>query len=334
MSHEATAYILRLLRSGGAGDAADGLNPTDRLILLLLADRHNPDSGQCWPSVSTVAREAGVAVRAVQRSIRKAERAGILTRTDRHGRGGQQTTNGYRFPALDGPAGASPVPPRGVTHDTGGVSSVTPGGVSSVTPRTGKREPVTEKNDMKATGDGCVAGCTSARGGTRKDPVAAAYHEHFGPWPTPAQYRQLAAWADRAAEQGKPALVADTIAACALRGRSWDRLRDSVIAALEGRAPPGGQISAPRGRAVPNGPAPIVPGPDWDAYARKWNEDERKRRDAAAARYAAGIERDPYEGWDPVTRTWRRGDADAANRLRRGDAGRDAAVSSLVGIAP
>lgn len=62
------------------------LEPTDKLVILALADCAN-DEGLCWPSIATVARKSGVSERSVQRAIRKAEGAGILTRTEVKGKG-------------------------------------------------------------------------------------------------------------------------------------------------------------------------------------------------------------------------------------------------------
>lgn len=55
----------------------EGIGPTDRLILLSLADHAN-DEGVCYPSVARLVRRTGLSERAVQTAIRRLEEAGRL----------------------------------------------------------------------------------------------------------------------------------------------------------------------------------------------------------------------------------------------------------------
>ena len=60
--------------------------PTDKLVFLALADCAN-DEGLAWPSIATIARKSGVSERTVQRSIRLAEKAGLIRREEVKGKG-------------------------------------------------------------------------------------------------------------------------------------------------------------------------------------------------------------------------------------------------------
>ncbi len=60
------------------------LEPTERFVLLCLADAAN-DDGRCWPSAATIARKTGLSERAVRYSLKALEDAGHLTRQERPG---------------------------------------------------------------------------------------------------------------------------------------------------------------------------------------------------------------------------------------------------------
>jgi hypothetical protein len=53
----------------------------DRLVLLVLADSADNDTGSCYPGIPTIARKAGMSERAVQYSIKRLEELGELTVT-------------------------------------------------------------------------------------------------------------------------------------------------------------------------------------------------------------------------------------------------------------
>lgn len=54
------------------------LPPTDKLVLLALADHADHEGGRIYPSVELLARKASVDRRTVQRVLRRAETAGML----------------------------------------------------------------------------------------------------------------------------------------------------------------------------------------------------------------------------------------------------------------
>jgi DNA-binding Lrp family transcriptional regulator len=64
------------------------LTPTQKIVLLALADCHNDHTGQCFPRQERLAEQCEVSVKTVQRAISSLEDAGLLqTRTVRRGKG-------------------------------------------------------------------------------------------------------------------------------------------------------------------------------------------------------------------------------------------------------
>ena len=55
------------------------LPSTQKLVLLMLAERHNKDSGQCNPSLELLADDCGLSRRSVIDQIAKLQQAGYLT---------------------------------------------------------------------------------------------------------------------------------------------------------------------------------------------------------------------------------------------------------------
>ncbi len=56
------------------------LTPTQRLVLFVLALRHNDETGQCNPSVATIAAQAGVDGSNARKAIAALERMGLIRR--------------------------------------------------------------------------------------------------------------------------------------------------------------------------------------------------------------------------------------------------------------
>lgn len=94
MSWEATSYVQRLT-------AADGLTSSEKLVLLVLADRHNIDTGYAWPSVPRIAREAIISERHVYKLLGSLEEKGFIRRETRVDDKGRQTSSAYYFPFLE-----------------------------------------------------------------------------------------------------------------------------------------------------------------------------------------------------------------------------------------
>jgi len=62
-----------------------GLDPSQKLVLLSLADNSN-DAGVCWPSIANMVRKTGLSERMVQYALAALVEQGHLSRNDRPGR--------------------------------------------------------------------------------------------------------------------------------------------------------------------------------------------------------------------------------------------------------
>ena len=69
------------------------LRGSERLVMLALAIHAN-DELECWPSVPTIAREAGISERQTYRAIAGLEGRGLI---DRKSGGGRRKANTYRL---------------------------------------------------------------------------------------------------------------------------------------------------------------------------------------------------------------------------------------------
>lgn len=74
-----------------------GIDPTQKLILLVIAEHANRDSGgRAWPSIATIARLGCVTDRRVQYNLRALEAAGWLS-IEQRSAGGRGRTSVYRL---------------------------------------------------------------------------------------------------------------------------------------------------------------------------------------------------------------------------------------------
>jgi len=71
------------------------VKPTSVVVYAVLAEYANADQ-ECWPSVSTVAKRANLAVRTVQTAVAELEEQGWLTVRGRVTDSGHQTSNLYK----------------------------------------------------------------------------------------------------------------------------------------------------------------------------------------------------------------------------------------------
>jgi DNA-binding MarR family transcriptional regulator len=63
-----------------------GLSPTQKLVLLKLADHAHASDGKCWPSIANICRDCGLSDRGVQKAISDLEKLGHLQREARPGK--------------------------------------------------------------------------------------------------------------------------------------------------------------------------------------------------------------------------------------------------------
>ncbi|MGP9804051.1 helix-turn-helix domain-containing protein [Paracoccus sp. NSM] len=79
------------------------LPPTQRLVMLALADHADRRTGQCFVSIERLERRTGLAERTIQNSIRALCAAGHLTLETRGGRGRANAYSVHTNPAADAP---------------------------------------------------------------------------------------------------------------------------------------------------------------------------------------------------------------------------------------
>lgn len=108
-----------------------GLSMTELVVLVYLWRRRNSKTGQCNPSMQTIARDLGVTRMTVSRAINTLERKRLLSRQS----GGTGRSNGYRLNVLHGTCNTSvtsnshvtrPVTFQTVTCNTDVTPPVTP----------------------------------------------------------------------------------------------------------------------------------------------------------------------------------------------------------------
>ncbi len=87
------------------------LVPSLKLVLMALADAAD-DSGQCWPSVRTIAAKCCISERTVQRVMKDFKSMGLLLVEARATTSGRQTSNCYYLALTRYPDKLSPSPPR------------------------------------------------------------------------------------------------------------------------------------------------------------------------------------------------------------------------------
>lgn len=91
-----------------------------KLTLLLLANYAGNESGECWPSLATIAKQAGMSRDSVMRAIRELESAGLLT-VVRRTMEGVNLPNTYRLNLSASVRGVVADSNRGSSCERGGV---------------------------------------------------------------------------------------------------------------------------------------------------------------------------------------------------------------------
>lgn len=109
-----------------------------RLVLLALADRASDDGTGAWPSVDTLARDARISRRSVQRCLRELEASGAIATTGTR-------DNGARIYRVN------MSPPRGVILDVEGATSSTAGG-DTVSPEPSLLQPSKDNHPTPSVG--------------------------------------------------------------------------------------------------------------------------------------------------------------------------------------
>lgn len=98
-------------------------NGTNKLVLLLLADRYNDSDEIAWPPVTWLAERAELSRRTVQRALRELEELGLIEHVGWRGRSADRQAKTYRLPIPNGASDCHPMTSttsRGVIHDVTG----------------------------------------------------------------------------------------------------------------------------------------------------------------------------------------------------------------------
>ena len=80
--------------------AQQDLTPAEKLVLLALADRHNADSNECWPSKARIAKDTGLSEATLKRTINSLIDKGLILREERADSKGRKISNVYIFHLL------------------------------------------------------------------------------------------------------------------------------------------------------------------------------------------------------------------------------------------
>lgn len=78
--------------------------PTQKFVLVALADRHNGDTGRCDPHVERLAQDTGLGERAVRDALKVLTEDGFIGRERGRRADGSRTGYSYTFPHLQDPA--------------------------------------------------------------------------------------------------------------------------------------------------------------------------------------------------------------------------------------
>lgn len=95
-----------------------------KAVLLALADRHHAETGACFPSVETIAKDTELSERTVRRALDDLAEAGFVTRERRRRGDGSLSTYAYEFPdeAYEPPVDRVSEPPDSLTATPSGQS--------------------------------------------------------------------------------------------------------------------------------------------------------------------------------------------------------------------
>jgi DNA-binding transcriptional ArsR family regulator len=75
----------------------NGLSPATKLVLMLLANRHNWDTDLCFPKQSSLAEEAGMSVRSVRTHLNELEKQGLICRSIERGGKNKSDVTHYKL---------------------------------------------------------------------------------------------------------------------------------------------------------------------------------------------------------------------------------------------
>lgn len=105
------------------------LSLTVRGIYAIICSYASITNRSCWPTVETLAKDAGVSASTVQRALKELSDRGIITRQERFEEKRQISSKilivGFHASCYNEPEGVAPMTGEGSTHDTRGVAPMT-----------------------------------------------------------------------------------------------------------------------------------------------------------------------------------------------------------------
>jgi len=78
-----------------------GLKPATKIVLYWLADCHNGETGQCFPSHKYLAKQCEMTDRSIRTHIELLEKSGLIRKNENHRDNGSQTSNSYELLLMD-----------------------------------------------------------------------------------------------------------------------------------------------------------------------------------------------------------------------------------------
>lgn len=101
-----------------------GCQPSEVAVYCALASRVDWETGVCWPSRTTIAKDASVSLSTVKRALRKLVEVGAIEIERRTSEEGDHASNLYRLPfAINRRGGVTGDPTSGHTRPGGRVAS-------------------------------------------------------------------------------------------------------------------------------------------------------------------------------------------------------------------
>lgn len=112
-----------------------GLTAHEKLVLAVLCQWTSSDSGECFPSIATIAAHSSLCENSVRKAIAGLVENGAVTLRQRRTESGKQMSTVYLIMGYDPPkTGVHPVKGRGASRGTRGVHRVNPNVVSTNNP--------------------------------------------------------------------------------------------------------------------------------------------------------------------------------------------------------
>lgn len=118
-------------------EAYRALKPNAKVVYVALCD-YADETGTCWPSRRTVAKDTGLSLSSVDRSLRELVKAGVIEKQTRIKDNGDNASNVYQIMIVATDEGGVTQTPPGVTAAQGGLHTDTQTITSELQPKNDK----------------------------------------------------------------------------------------------------------------------------------------------------------------------------------------------------